>query len=848
MSASLWTLFRWQMLRRWVQSPLLTLLQVLGVALGVAVFLAIQIANRSANRSFAAGVELIAGKADMEVRGKLPETLWAEVAREAGVRAATAVVEGVVTLPDYPGEYLRVVGVDVFSNAPFRVMELRGEGGALDVERWLQTPGGVALDAEMAQRLGVRPGDSIAVLGPEGRGTLRVLAVVDASDAPVAAQRHLAVMDIGWAQELFATAGWLTSIQLLVADGGGSAQLAARLQELAPPDATVGAPRQRSAQMQKMLGAFQLNLSALSMVSLLVGVFLIYGTVSASVTRRRVEIGVLRAMGAGGALVRGLFLGEALCLGTVGLVLGSAAGVLLARGLVSGVGRTISSLYVLLSIDRVEVDGVSLVLAVLAGFAAVLAGAWIPAAEAVRVDPVGALSLAAYAGEQEARARKWPWEAAVGALLAVGCSWVALRSGPAWLGFGAAFGVLVGFARLAPVVTLAVGGVARVLAAGRLAPSLAAQNLVRKIHRNAITAGSLGVAVAMMSALTVMIFSFRLGVNNWVERGIVADLFIAPASNEVVGMGAHVQREAIEWLRLQEEVRGVDTFSESVLRFEGGRAVLAVVGGTYRNNMQFLSGDAESVMQRVFAGDAVAVSESFARHFHKRVGDRLELPSSSGALQVEVGGVYSDYTRDSGVVLMGRGLFEKNWGETGVQSIAVYLLPGTDGAGLAERFTGAFSRGGELAVYSNRALRARIFAVFDQTFAVTAVLRVVAVGVALVGVYLAVSTLVAERVREIAMLRALGASPSQVQGFFVWEAAMVGASASLLGLCAGLVLAVVLTGVVNPAFFGWSIPLRIPWVAMSATPVWIVCAAALAAWQPARLACQGSVAQALKEG
>jgi putative ABC transport system permease protein len=381
---------------------------------------------------------------------------------------------------------------------------------------------------------------------------------------------------------------------------------------------------------------------------------------------------------------------------------------------------------------------------------------------------------------------------------------------------------------------------------GRLLVRLAAENLRRSVHRTGITVAALSVAVAMMTGLTIMIFSFRTSVNDWVQRGVVADLFIAPASNETIGSGAFILPETVSWLRSQPGVESVDTSRELAVTIGSENALLSVIEGAYHDNMQFVGGNAAAKMARVFAGETVAVSESFARRMRVRDGSRITLATPVGQRDFEVGGVYSDYTRDQGVIFMARPLFDRFWNDSRVQNLAVYLKPGVPWEPVAEALRGKFSQAGELLVFSNRTLRERIFTIFDQTFTVTYVLRTIAVVVALVGIFLSVTTLVTERVREISALRAIGASPAQIQGLVMIESAMIGWLASVLGIGAGTLLALVLTWVVNPAFFGWSIAVHFPWWALAAVPLWIVPAAVLAAWYPAWGASRLKIAQALR--
>jgi putative ABC transport system permease protein len=734
-------IFVWHVLRSLRRHPLLALLNVLSVALGIAVYLAIQIANHSANRSFAAGIDLVAGKAHLEVRGDVDETLWPELARQPGIHAVTGLVEGVVILPDFPGEYLRVLGVDLFSGEPFRTFEIGGPGEKPDIGTWMGESGSIAVTANLAARCGWKVGDTFRVQVNSETKTLRVASLISGGDSPADSQPRFAVMDIGWAQELLGRPGRLTSLQLLLDDPRQAAVVASRLQPLVPPDLTVEPPRQRSFQIQNMLAAFQLNLTALSMVSLLVGVFLIYNTIAASVARRRREIGILRSIGATRWEVRALFLGEACLLGALGILVGAVGGVALARVLTGAVADTISSLYVLLSIDREWLSPMQFLTAALFGFGAVLLGAWLPASEAARIDPVSALSLGSHAEQAGARAPRWGRLGVTFLVVAGVAAWVSLHVGPPGWSFGAAFFVLAGFALFAPTATKLFGEVAaRGLRLGALW-RLAADNLRRSIHRNAVTVAALAAAVAMMVGLTVMIHSFRGSVDAWVNRGIAADLFVAPASNETVGLGAFVPPAAITWLRSRPEVDGVDTFRELRVSATAGSAgakpaLLAVVEGVYRHNLTFLDGNDDRKMERVFQAREVAVTEPFARKFGVREGGRITLATPRGAAEFSVAGVYSDYTRDQGMILMSRSAFDAYWRDAGVNSLAVYLHPGQKWEPLAEAFRAQFSREGEFAVYSNRALRERILTIFDQTFAVTYILRTVAIIVAVAGIFL----------------------------------------------------------------------------------------------------------------
>jgi len=844
MTSQIHVLFRRHIVRDAMRHKVLAALNIASVALGVGLYLAIQIANHSANRALAAGVDVIAGRSNLEVRGDIPEGLFPGIASRAGIKGCTPVVEGIVTLPDYPGEYLRILGVDVFTNEPFRTFEIGSGERPFNLERWLAEPNGIAISAAFARRHGLHVGDRVRAQVNSHARELEITFLLDPKEESVGSVEHLAAMDIGWAQEFLGLQGKLSSVQILLAKPEEAQEMARKL--VLPPGLSAAPPAQRSFQVQKMLSAFELNLTALSLVSMFVGMFLIHNTVSASVARRRIEIGILRSIGATQNEVRLLFLGEAFLFGLGGVVLGTAGGIFLSNFLVGSVARTISSLYVLVSIDRFFFSPIHLLAAAGFGMLASLAAAWHPANEAAKTDPVRALTMGARMEEKAAKVHLWALFGLLSLGLAVAASWLALETGPALLGFVAAFLVLFGFVCFSPVVIQALGKAIAKTAAARAVPRLAAENFRRSIHRNSPTVAALSAAIALVIGVSVMIFSFRNTVDVWMNRGFAADLFIAPASNETIGLEAFVPADAIAFLKKQPDVESVDTFREMRVPMAGDSVVLGVVKGADRRNLQFVGGGQRAKMAKFFGGDYVIVTESFSRRWRKGDGDNVVLTTPEGPRQFEVAGVYYDYTRDEGLVMIDRKTFDRYWNDPRVQSLALYLRD----KGAAERISDLFRRHfgvqGEFAIFSNQGLKKRAFQVFDQTFAVTHVLRAIAIIVAALGIFLSLTTLITEREREIGVFRAVGASRGQVGGLVFTEAAFIGIAASILGLGAGCSLALVLTFVVNKAFFGWTIALHFPWFLLAATPLWIVPASLLAAWGPALRASRIRIAAAVR--
>ena len=847
MTSQYFRVLHWHVLRHLRRHPLLGLLNILSVALGVSVFLATQIANHSANRAFAATIDLVAGKAELQVTapgGHLPETSLPMESVSPGVAAATPIVRGLVVLPDFPGEYLQVLGIDVFTNAPFRTFDPTNFASTdFDIQRWLGDPGSIAVSEEFVRRHHLKAGDKLrARVGViDHELSIGFLVRRDGTFDP-----HFAVMDIGWAQELFGRRGELSILQLKLTKPPQRERTIAALREILPKDARVATPAQRTEEVDKMLGGFELNLTAMSLVSLLVGMFLIYNTVTASVVRRHHEIGILRSLGVTRNEIQALFLTEAIVLGAIGSTFGLIGGLILARTLVGTVAGTISSLYVLVNVQEVALQPWTFALAWIIGLGSVIVSAWFPARAAAREDPVEALHGGTRLERSVRPSPAWLISGLICILFAAVFSVAALSTGPCWLSFGAAFLVLAGFSFLVPRLMFhfskGAGKTLRLIRPHRrragVETELAAANLSRALLRNSVTVAALAVAVAMTVGVSVMVFSFRKTVEAWINDTLVADLFVTPASNEI-GANSFVPPAALQFLSSHPAVETVDTFREVSLPMGKSNITLAVIRGGQQRHFQFLRGDSGSLMRRFREETCVFVSESFARRHHLHEGESVELTTPDGTHPFRVAAIFYDYTRDQGIVYMSAPNFARLWHDDRINSVAVYLKEGQAAEAVSDAFRNEFSRDGQFLIYSNQSLRRRIFEIFDQTFAVTYVLLAIAVFVAITGIFLSLTILITERQRELAVLRAIGASAGQIRKILLSETAMLGALAAVVGMVSGICLSIVLTGVINRAFFGWTIHLAFPWRSLSLTPVWILAAALIAgivpAWRAGRL-------------
>jgi putative ABC transport system permease protein len=844
-------LFLIHSLRYFARHPALTALNIVGIALGVTVFLSIEIVNHSALESFRASIDIVAGKADLEVIGdglRFDERAYPIVDNDPDVIAATPTVEEVASLVDHPGEYLQILGVDIFSNGPLRTFTLHdAQQQTPDVVDFIRDPKAIALSRKLVDRLGLHIGDPVRLATQTGTETFRLGFILDFGEDAPGADEHLAVMDIANVQENFLHAGKLSRISALLRPGADFAAVIARLRSEMPPGTVVQAPERRNRQIERMLAAFQLNLTALSLIALLVGMFLIYNTVAASVVRRRHEIGVLRALGLGRAQVQALFLAEALTLGFAGAILGVIFGVVLAGQLVGAVSRTLTSLYILTSIHDLFVSPGAVGLALLLCLGAVMGAAWFPAREAATIAPVEALAVG-HLEEKSARGLlRWTWLGAALLVLAALLAWISLTLGPSWLSFGAALCTLLGFAFFTPAVASAF---ARLVRPPWLIAGLAVGHFAQSLHRNSVTIASLVVALAMVVGISTMIFSFRTTVEEWLNRSIQSDLVIAPAANLLVGNREFIRPEVERIVTALPHVK-VDSFRELRVLIDGQWVKLATVRLSVTRDIErltFTQGDPDAAFDAAMNHDAILVSQPFYRRFHLGLGDSLTLNTPSGAHTFKIAGVYLDYTTEGGVVLVDWPVFQKYWHDRAINGIGLYIDKGSGltPAHLQEQLRPLLAPYGDYLIKSNGELRAQVFRIFDQTFSVTYILQTIGIIVSALGIFLSMTILVTERRREISILRAVGASRRQIEALVLWEAAIIGLLGALLGTASGLVLAAVLSYVINVSFFGWTISWATPWGLLLSLPIVVILAALVAGYAPARQAARLDIADGVK--
>ena len=808
----------------------------LAVALGVALAYSVQLINASALSEFAGAARAANGDPDLTIAGRtragFDDALIDALARDESVRAASPVVElDLAARPAAGGDAvsLRVLGIDalrVAAVAPALLPRLESGEDRLAV----LDPEAAFANAAALQRLGLRGGDAIELRGAAGWQRFRVAGSVAIGGGA------LLVIDIAAAQARLGMAGRLSRIDLRLMPGASPERW---LDERRwPADVRAAAADEAEQRVSNLSRAYRVNLSVLALVALLVGGFLVYSVLALSVAQRTPTFALLGVLGLTARECRAWVLAEALSIGALGSALGLLAGAALAWVALRALGGDLGGGYFPGIAPSLQIGAWTTLLYGVLGVAAALAGAWYPARAAEQLAPAQALKGLSSLGP--ARSRLLP-------ALALLAAAAVLALLPPWRGvplaaYAAVAALLAGGVALVPATVQAL--LARRLATTRPLLLLAWQRARHQRHTASAAVAGVVASVALSVALLVMVGSFRDAVSAWLDGVLPADLYLRTVGGAAGGDANALPAAFIERARAIPGVARVRATRVRALPLDPHRPALALIvrpvdlGG---NALPWI-GDVQ-----VGVDTNVYVSEPAAALYGWRVGDAIELPLPDGPQRLRVAGIWRDYARQFGAVVIEPALWRRHGGDDQVNEAAVWLAAGADTAAVADRLRELAGADVPLESASAAELRTLSLAIFDRSFAVTRYLQAVAIAVGLVGVAASLSAQVLARRKELGLLAHLGLTRAQVMAVVTGEAAAWLAAGVLLGLAVGIAVSVVLVHVVNPQSFHWTMPLHVPWLRLAALGATVLVLGVVTAALATRHAASRAAVLAVKE-
>jgi len=786
---------------------------ILGVALGVAVVIAIDIANGSASRAFALSTESVTGSATHQIVGGptgLSSDIYTDIRIDLDLRLSAPVVSEFVraTSSEQP---LRLLGVDPFAEPPFRTYLTSDDATDLNdafeaLNRMIAEPGTIVISNSLADRLDVELNDTVELSAGSIVTQARVVGIIQPeNNASRQALDDLIITDIASAQEIVGLEGRINRIDLILEDDYDTSQITEILPEgVSLVDATSGSA------LDQMIAAFEINLQALSLLALVVGLFLIYNTVTFSVVQRRNVIGILRSVGTTKRQIFTFILGEAFILGLIGTVLGMGLGIIFGRGAVALVSQTISDLYFTVNVQSISIDPFTLTKGAVIGLAASVGAAILPSYDATRTPPAGVMKRS---NEEEQTRRLVPYITLLAAGMNIaGFLLLQIPTDSLYISFGALFFIIVGSALFTPLMLMIgmrlfapiTGGLFGVL--GRMAP----RAVTRSLSRTSVAVAALTIAVSVIVGVSAMIGSFRTTVSDWLGNTLGAQVFISPPLLTANNASVDVDPAILD----------IVENTEGVARYSSARSV-SVPAPDYPDMLpaNVLASDFDIAQENrsfkwttVPAGEhqealnegMVMVSEPFSfRRDITQENNTITLQTDEGEQTFEVFGVYYDYSTDQGTVYMSRETYDQYFDDPYVTSVGIFLEDSADPNTVIDELQIALADY-DLIVQDNEGLRGGALEVFDRTFAITIALRLLATVVAFIGILSALMALQLEHTREYGMMRANGMTGRQLTIFTMIQTGLMGLVAGILALPIGAALSLVLIYVINVRSFGWT--------------------------------------------
>ncbi len=822
--------------------PLRAAVQVIAIAVGVSLGYAVHLINASALQEFSAAVRQASGQADASVIGPregFDEAVYARVASSPQVAWASPAldVEAPIVEPArLRGRSLPIQGVDIFRSALLAPHTI-GEPAAND-SRFALLDDGVYLSPAALEALQLAAGETIGV---QVGGRVQRLRIAGRLPAARAGQ-IVAVMDLGFAQWRLDRLGKLSRIDLQFAAGSAPQEAAADWQ--LPAGVSLQTAESAATRVSNLSRAYRVNLNVLALVALFTGAFLVYSLQAQAVLARRTQLAFLRVIGTTRGEVERLLLAESAALGVLGAALGIAIGLGVARAALRLLGGDLGGGFFTGVQPPLLVDPASTLLFFALGVAAATVGGWLPARDAAGSPP--ALALKAGSGlDRDVRAqRTWP------ALLLAALAALLLQAPPLQ---GIPVGAYLSIAVLLVAAIFAkpliaphlFGPLQRALSRRALAAEaapwwLAATRLAATPRFAAIGAAGIVASFALMVAMATMVASFRVSVDQWLTRVLPADIYVRAATAAAGSLGgttAALNAEDQRMLAAHPLVSRVDFSLNLKITLDPERAPVSLIARPVDR--------ASAARQLPLTGEALAwqpgmsppawVSEAVVDIYGARIGEELRLPIAGKVQPFVVAGIWRDYARQFGAIVIDASDYERIAGAAPPTEAALWLASGANAAAVVAELqpkmqakSAEFASAGEI-----RAISLRIF---DRSFAVTYVLEIAAIVIGLTGIAATFSAQAIVRMREFGMLRHLGVTKRQILRLLAIEGLLVTGLAIVIGLVVGLAIAWILVDFVNPQSFHWTMDFRVPVLLVAGLIVALLTAAALTALAAGRRA------------
>ncbi len=802
------------MRRHW----LVTFLTILGISSGTAVIISVLLANESALLSFTRAIIHIKGKNDLVIRSP------------SGVTFKDSLLDRLhMVTPAIPFRLSPVLTKQVYyQNSLFfvRGMDLLSEldgspggspGGSpsllLRQEGALVAPGGL-------KRYHIQKGQTVSVDSGTSHVPIRILGELPQTESTLLMPANTLVMDISWVQEAFRSPGQIDRIDLFwkgihPLDPETRSFWAGKIAGFAGPGLSVDSPDAQHQEYARLLDSYRSNLLALSLVSLIVGMFLIYNTISLLVIQRQKELQTLRLLGTTPGEILLMILAEGGILGILGGGLGVFLGHLLSHITIRAVTGTLSAIYLPPHImPHLTPRGADLPVFLLTVGASVFS-AFFPARIAMKASP----SMGADRPHTEEKIHhQWKWRVFFGSMLGI-LGGLILRVPPIhgfpWGGYIGALALVFAVSLFVPPAVRLMGVLLRFLSPPEsLFPeaksiwSHASSQFVFGVSRSQVAISAVMVGLSMMVGISILVESFEQTLEIWIHQNLLADIYVKPLTCKALTcrdtLPADLEKQVSSW----KEVRMVAPYALFPLSIKGRRVWLGFspLDRLIKNApLSIMNPNPEKIVQEFSGGMGVLVSESFAFHSKKSPGDRLKIPTPDGLVSYRILALFHDYQSSAGLILLPWTKMESLFHTNKPGSLSIFLKNPSDTGKIMARLNRDIPGHPAFFLRSQSGLNHRVMRIFHQSFAITYALLGISLLVSILGVGNTLFLLIYERKWEMDLLRLLGFTSGQIMQIILLEAFFMALAGTVLGIFLGTVVGYIIVFVINREAFGWTL-------------------------------------------
>jgi putative ABC transport system permease protein len=838
---------------------------ITGIVLSVAIITATDLAIESAKKSFELSTEIINGKATHHIinnGGKIDEELVVNLENKYKL-TVTPLIEGFVTKNN---RLLKVIGIDPFSDVAFRnIFKEFNSRKQYNPSAFINKLEGFFTTKHTAEKFRILPGDPFLIDQNDETYRLKLYGIIDSDNAPASTSLdNLLFMDISTAQELLKLQNYISRIDLILKPEEEN-ELKNILFAIDPSLVLIKSSERNQAQ-ESMTKSFNANLSALSLLAMLVGIFLIYNTMTFAVLQRRKIFGFLRTIGVSQKEIFSLIIFESLLFAIIGSLIGIGLGYLLANVLLSFIVRTINDLYFVLQVSQIHISNITFLKAGLIGVFAALLSALIPAYEASNSPVTKVIKNI----DIEEKVKKYLPKLNIAGLVLISLSlllFLIFEKNISACFFGL-FIMVIGFSCFIPFLTYHSDYILEPLYRNTfgLASLISLRSLKKNLSRNAIAIAALTVAISLYLSLDIAINSFRNTVEDWLSASLFADIYISTPKQVSHRNHLTLNNKVIEFTKTlrPEDIMGISEYHlRDVIGEYGSTRVASINSLPIIKNSFTFKDSTENIWNKFDKGQGLIASAPYAYKHKIKCNDKVKLQTDKGLQTFTILGIFSDYSSDQGLLMMHQDLYRSLWEDPNLSSLGIFLKESTEtelekpkenkihllinkknNPKLDKIKTYIEAYKTEAAreslsptffdIRSNKELLKESLEIFDRTFRVTSALKIIAVIVAAFGIFSALLSLIIEREKEFALLKALGMSKQDIQRSISLQAFTMGLLSSVFAIPLGIASAWVMIFVINHRSFGWDINFSLDFKSILFATLISVTAALIAAIFPSQ--------------